>query len=289
MTAILDRRIHAFRPDLAARTLAGQVEAARFADPQPMRIVAASAPVRREPRPDAALDTEALAGELVQVYEREEGWAWAQLARDGYVGYIPDDALRPGQPAPTHRVAGLRTFVYPGPSIKLPPLTALSLGASVAVVESKGDFAVLSDGGHVFAAHLAPIDRHETDFVGVAERFLGVPYLWGGKTSLGLDCSALVQLALAAAGIAAPRDSDLQEKGLGEPVAFDEDLAGLQRGDLVFWKGHVGIMTDPETLLHATAFSMSVIREPLRPARDRILARNGGPITAIKRLAGAAQ
>lgn len=284
MTAILDRRIHAFRPDLAARALTGQVEASRFADPQAMRVVAASAPVRREPRPDAPLDTEALAGELVQVYEREEGWAWAQLAGDGYVGYIPDDALRPDQPAPTHRVADLRTFVYPGPSIKLPPLTWLSLGASVAVVESKGDFAVLADGGHVFAAHLAPLDEHETDFVAVAERFVGVPYLWGGKTSLGLDCSALVQLALAAAGIAAPRDSDLQEKGLGEPVAFDEDLAGLQRGDLVFWKGHVGIMTDPETLLHATAFSMSVIREPLRPARDRILVRNGGPITAIKRL-----
>ncbi|MCU4181471.1 C40 family peptidase [Bosea sp. BH3] len=284
MTAIPDRRITAFRPDLAARHLAGLVEAARFTDPQPMRVVAPSAPLRREPRPDAPLDTEALAGELVQVYESEEGWAWVQLAGDGYVGYLPDDALRPGVPAPTHRVAALRTFVYPGASIKLPPLAALSLGAAVAVVEMKGDFAVLGDGGHVFAAHLAPVDSHEADFVAVAERFLGVPYLWGGKTSLGLDCSGLTQLALSAAGIAAPRDSDMLEAGLGMPVPFDESLSGLKRGDLVFWKGHVGILTDPDTLLHASGHSMSVHREPLREARDRIRDKSFGAITSIKRL-----
>ena len=284
MTTIPDRRITAFRPDLAARHLAGLVEAARFADPQPMRVVAPSAPLRREPRPDAPLDTEALAGELVQVYESEEGWAWVQLAVDGYVGYLPDDALRPDQPTPTHRVAALRTFVYPGASIKLPPLAALSLSANIAVVEAKGDFAVLADGSHVFAKHLAPVDSQESDYVSVAERFLGVPYLWGGKTSLGVDCSGLAQLALAAAGIAAPRDSDMQEAKLGTAIAFDEDLAGLKRGDLIFWKGHVGILTDPDTLLHANGYTMTVHREPLRESRDRIRDKSFGAIISVKRL-----
>ncbi|MGO4406554.1 C40 family peptidase [Bosea sp. RAF48] len=281
---ILDRRIHAFRPDLAARHLAGQVEAARFADPQPMRVVVPSAPLRREPRPDAALDTEAIAGELVDVYESEEGWAWVQLAGDGYVGYLPDDALRPDQPLPTHRVAALRTFVYPGPSIKLPPLASLSLNAGVAVLEAKGDFAILADGGHIFLKHLVPADCFEADFVAVAERFLGVPYLWGGKTSLGLDCSGLTQLALAAAGVASPRDSDMLEAALGRAVSFDESLSGLERGDLIFWKGHVGILTDPDTLLHANGYTMTVHREPLREARDRILTKSFGAITSIKRL-----
>ncbi|WP_353185328.1 C40 family peptidase [Bosea sp. (in: a-proteobacteria)] len=285
MTAIPDRRITPFRPDLAAGHLRGQVEAPAFAEPRPMRVVAPSAPLRREPRPDAPLDTEALAGELVQVYERHEGWAWGQLAGDGYVGYLPDDALRADAPAPTHRVSALRTFIYPGPSIKSPPLAALSLAAGVTVAEETSEFAVLADGGHVFRKHLAPPDRFEPDFVAVAERFRGVPYLWGGKTSLGLDCSGLTQLALAAAGIASPRDSDMLEAALGAAVPFDDSLSGLKRGDLVFWKGHVGILTGPDTLLHANGYTMTVFSEPLREARDRILAKSFGAITSIRRLA----
>lgn len=285
MTAILDRRITPFRTDLAAGHLRGQVKAPTFVDPQPMRVITPSAPLRREPRPDAALDTEALSGELVQVYERHEGWAWGQLSGDGYVGYLPDDCLRADAPMPTHRVNALRTFLYPGPSIKLPPLAALSLNAGVAVVEQKGDFGVLADGGHVFLKHLAALDSFEPEFVAVAERFLGVPYLWGGKTSLGLDCSGLTQLALATAGIASPRDSDMLEAALGTAVAFDDSLSGLKRGDLVFWKGHVGILTDPDTLLHANGYTMTVFSEPLREARDRILTKSFGAITGIKRLA----
>jgi cell wall-associated NlpC family hydrolase len=281
---IPDRRITPFRPDLAARRLIGQVEARAFVEPEPARVVAASAPLRREPRPDAPLDTEALMGERVDVYERHEGWAWVQLAGDGYVGYLPDDALREDAPRPSHRVGALRTFVYPGPSMKLPPLESLSLGAEISVTGEAGEFLVLADGGHVFAGHVSPRDLFEPDFVSVAERFLHIPYLWGGKTSLGLDCSGLTQVSLAAAGIVSPRDSDMLEAAVGESVPVDESLDGLKRGDLVFWKGHVGILTDPDTLLHATAWTMRVMSEPLREARDRIRAKSFGAITSIKRL-----
>jgi hypothetical protein len=289
MNKTLDRRLTPARPDLAARHLEGLVEARAFVDPVAMRVSAPSAPLRREPRPDAPLDTEALCGEAVDVYERFEGWAWVQLRSDGYVGYVPDDALRDDALEPTHRVSALRTFVYPGPSMKLPPLAALSLGAGVTVSGESGDFVTISEfgryaTGYVFAAHVASLSAPAPDFVAVAEHFLNVPYLWGGKTSLGLDCSGLTQLALAAAGIASPRDSDMLEKAIGQPVSFDDSLSGLQRGDLVFWKGHVGILTDPETLLHATAYSMTVMSEPLRIARDRIQAKSFGAITSIRRL-----
>lgn len=284
MTLILDPRLTPARPDLAASHLRGQVEARSFVEPEPGWVIAPSVPLRREPRPDAPLDTEALRGEAVQVYERFEGWAWVQLGLDGYVGYLPDTALRTEAPTPTHRVSALRTFIYPGRSMKLPPLEALSIGARVAVTGAIDDFLILADGGYVIAAHLSPLDSAEPDFVAVAERFLHVPYLWGGKTSLGLDCSGLTQVSLAAAGIAAPRDTDLQEAALGQPVAFDDSLSGLQRGDLIFWKGHVGIMLDPETLLHATAYTMTVMQEPLREARDRITAKSFGAITSIRRL-----
>lgn len=284
MTVIPDRRLTPARADLAAEHLRGQVEARAFVAPQPMRVVASSAPLRREPRSDAALDTEVIAGEAVAVYESAEGWAWIQLATDGYVGYVPDEALRPDLPEPSHRVRALRTFVYPAASIKLAPLGVLSLNSAVSVAGQSGEFAVLADGGHVFAAHLVPLGSFEPDFVGVAERFLEVPYLWGGRTSLGLDCSGLTQLSLAAAGIAAPRDTDMQEAGIGRPVELDESLVGLARGDLIFWKGHVGIMSDAETLLHATAYSMTVMREPLRVARDRIRAKSFGEITSVRRL-----
>jgi cell wall-associated NlpC family hydrolase len=275
----LDRRLTPARADLAAASLRGQVEATRFVEGERRRVVQGAAPLRRSPSPQAALDTEALFGESVMVYEERDGWAWVQLERDSYVGYLPTDAL--GEPvAPTHRLAAPRSFAYPGASIKLPPVLALSLGARVAITAQKGDFAVSADGLHIYAAHLAPLEAAALDFVAVAERFLETPYLWGGRTSQGVDCSGLAQTALCEAGIPAPRDSDLQEAKLGAPVAFDASLAGLTRGDLVFWKGHVGIMRDGATLLHANGFHMRVASEPLRVARDR----TKEPISSIRRL-----
>jgi cell wall-associated NlpC family hydrolase len=200
------------------------------------------------------------------------------------VGYLPSDALGEPGPALTHKVTATRTFVYPGPSLKLPFVDFLTLNTKVTVTKIQGDYAELASGGFVFAAHLASPDTKEPDFVSVAERLLHVPYLWGGKTSLGTDCSGLAQTSLAAAGIAAPRDSDMQERQLGVSLEVREDLGGLQRGDLVFWKGHVGMMLDATRLLHATGFTMTVDIEPLAVAEARIRKVDHGPITSIKRL-----
>jgi hypothetical protein len=278
-----DRRVTPARPDLAAASLRGKVEAARYVEGWRRRVIDGVAPLRRAPSHEAPLETEALYGESVVVYEEHEGWAWGQLERDFYVGFIPASAL--GLPVvPTHRLAALRSFAYPGPSIKLPPVAALSLGARLAIKERQGDFGVTADGLHIYAPHLAPVDAREPDFVAIAERFLETPYLWGGRTSQGIDCSGLVQTALAEAGVAAPRDSDMMEAALGTPVAFDETLGDLRRGDFVFWKGHVGIMRDAETLLHANGWHMKVVSEPLRVARDRTNEKAYGPITSIRRL-----
>ena len=249
-----------------------------------MRVLESVAALRRHPAPDAPLDTEALHGETVTVYEMtDEGWAWGQIDRDGYVGWLPSGALIAGVRQPTHRVSVLRTFLYPGPSIKLPPVMALSLGSTVTVLREDGRFAI-TDQGAIVAGHLVPVGRHETDFVAVAERFVGVPYLWGGKTSLGLDCSGLAQLSLAAAGVAAPRDSDMQEACVGTSLPVGEAMQDLRRGDLLFWKGHVGIMQDRDRLLHANGHHMLVVSEPVAEACERIQAKDGGPVTSVRRL-----
>jgi cell wall-associated NlpC family hydrolase len=280
----LDPRLTPARPDLAARHLQGKVAAERFVDGKILEVVDAQAPLRRAPSPDAPLETEVLMGERVIVFETsEEGWAWGQIEADRYVGYLPANALAVPTQAPTHKVRALRTFIFPGPSIKLPPLAAPSLGARLAVVRRHERFAVTASGGYVPATHLCGLDDIEGDFVAVAERFLGVPYLWGGKTSLGLDCSGLVQVALAACGIAAPRDTDMQERALDVAVAADAAYANLRRGDLVFWKGHVAIVRDPETLVHANAFHMAVALEPIAAAIPRIRASDGDP-TGIRRI-----
>ena len=280
----LDPRINPVRPDLAAARLRGRVEAARFTDGEQKRVLAPAAPVRRHPARDAALDTEALMGERVTVYDSQGGFAWVQLEADGYVGYLPSDALGEIGVEPDQRVCALRTFVYPGPNLKLPPTGFLSLNAAVAVRAVEGDYAQLATGGFVHLAHLADRSHHEPDFVAVAERFVGTPYLWGGKTSLGLDCSGLVQIALAAAGIAAPRDSDMMARELGAPVETGPDLSGLRRGDLVCWGGHIGIMLDDRQLLHANGHAMATAVEPLRVAEERIRTKSYGPITGIRRL-----
>jgi cell wall-associated NlpC family hydrolase len=278
-----DPRITPARADLAAKHLEGKVKAARFVEGRVCEVIEPQAPLRREPRPDAPLETEALKGERVTIYDANgEGWAWGQLAAYGYVGGLPENALATAGAAPTHKVTALRTLAFPGPSIKLPPLEALPLGARLAIARIEDRMAVTQSGAYVPAAHLAPLGENESDFVTVAERFLGAPYLWGGKTALGLDCSGLVQVALTACGVSCPRDSDMQERALGAVVSADPST--LERGDLIFWRGHVAIVRSPDSLLHANAHHMAVAIEPITQAVVRV--RNAGSeITSIRRIA----
>lgn len=276
----LDPRLNPYRRDIAARHLQGQVEAAQFVDGVVQEVIEPIADVRREPAHEAALDTQALKGERVTVYETsEEGWAWGQLEADGYVGYLSANALGSAGPLPTHRVCVPRTFGFPGPDIKLPPMIALPMGAKLDIVREIERFALDGFNWHFPLSHVAPLSKRQPDFVAVAETLLNAPYLWGGKSSLGIDCSGLVQLALQAAGVPCPRDTYMQERALGQPKSLSE----LRRGDLIFWKGHVAIACDATTLIHANAHHMLVAKEPVAEAVTRIK-RTGSDITAVKRL-----
>lgn len=276
----LDPRLNPYRRDIAARHLQGQVEATQFVDGVMHEVIEPIADVRREPAHEAALDTQALKGERVTVYESsDEGWAWGQLESDGYVGYLSANALGPVGRLPTHRISVPRTFGFPGPDIKLPPMIALPMGARIDIAREIERFALDGFSWHYPLAHVSPLSQRAPDFVAVAEMFLNVPYLWGGKSSLGIDCSGLVQVALQAAGVTCPRDTYMQESALGQP----KSLAELRRGDLVFWKGHVGIACDATTLLHANAHHMMVVKEPVTDAVTRIK-RSGSDVTSIKPL-----
>lgn len=279
-----DPRLTPARPDLAAKHLEGKVQADRFVEGIEFEVFDPIAPVRRAPSHDAALDTEALKGERVTIYDRNaEGWAWGQLQSDGYVGWLPDSALVQPRSTPTHKVTALRTFAFPGPSIKLPPVESLPFGARVEIVKSDDSFAITGQRHYLPLHHVGLLDASEIDFVTVAERFVGTPYLWGGKSALGIDCSGLVQSALAAAGTSAPRDSNMQETALGNALPQSE-WREIKRGDLIFWKGHVAIVRDRDTIVHANAHHMATAIETTQGAIDRIKAA-GSAITSIRRLA----
>lgn len=271
MNALPDRRLNAYRPDLADEALRGTVEAPHYVSGTPARIAVPVASLRRRPDAAAGIDTQVLFGEGVRVLDRADGWAWVKADFDGYVGYVEDAALSAEGETPTHIVAVPRTFAYTGADLKTPAAFALSMGSRLTVVgdsETRGTrYLSLAGGQSVVAGHCLPIGEIAgNDYVAIATRFLEAPYLWGGRSGFGLDCSALVQLSMMMAGRTAPRDSDMQAAGLGTPVAREE----LRRGDLVFWKGHVAIMEDDATILHANGHTMSVAREGLDAAIERI-------------------
>jgi cell wall-associated NlpC family hydrolase len=257
------------------------VAAERYVDGTLMQCIRGKAWLRRGPAANAPVETEILFGEMFTAYEVRDGYAWGQARLDGYVGYVQADSLSSDVSPPTHRVTASSTFRFSEPNLKSAVLDTLPLNAVLAMGE--GAFAELAGGGFVFSGHVQPIDRALMGWVDVAERFVGVPYLWGGRSPLGFDCSGLVQAALLACGATALRDADMQEQSLGQVLGSGTDLQALRRGDLVFWNGHVGIMQSAERLLHANAFHMAVASEPLPVAVERIEAA-GQTVSSIRRI-----
>lgn len=291
MSEDLDPRLHPLRDDLAGAELTGRVERPRFAESQPAQVAVGTADLRRAPAADAMLVSQLFHGDEVRVYESADGWAWLQSAGDGYVGYARADALREDIEAATHWVRVPRSFVFPKPDEKAPPLDALPMTARVRVLSEGEAYSEVAWGpdddtgtgggsGWVPSRHLLATGETVEDFVATALAFLGMPYLWGGRTSLGLDCSGLVQVALAAAGIPALRDSDQQEASIGEPRPLD---APAVRGDLLYMPGHVAIALDAWRVVNANAHDMLTSIEPLEDLVARVRAESGTGVTTIRR------
>ncbi len=276
----LDRRVNAVRGDLADISLAGVLFAPHYAKAQPFHCAAASAFLRESGANEAPAVSQLLAGETFHVLDVTGKWAWGFCDHDGYVGYVEHAALAAGALAATHHVVARSAPLFASADIKSPVVAFLSAGARIAG-ETDGDF-VMTEQGAVHSRHVMPVGAYEADWVAAAEKQIGQPYVWGGRGDGGIDCSGLVQLALGQAGIKVPRDSDLQRESVGEPIDVE---ARLQRGDVVFFPGHVGIMVDESALLHANAYWMSTLVEPMADVIARLKPDHEKPVLARRRVA----
>lgn len=288
--ATLDPRLNPYRADLAAESLRGRIEAPRYIAGNPAQVVRGTADLRRAPGADQPLDTQLLSGEVVTVYDEAEGWAWVQNQSDRYVGYVESTTLSAAVVPVTHWISALRTFVFSAPDLKAPPHEALTFGGAVAAVREKDGFAEVRLGdpaggtglaGWVYGAHLTRVGHFAADPVETALRFLGAPYLWGGKGSLGLDCSGLVQVALTTAGIPCPRDTYMQADSCGAALPWSPGTKPA-RGDLLFSPDHVAIALDESSVVHANALAMAVNVESIGHLEAR-LRKEGAGFTGLRR------
>lgn len=296
-----DRRLAAYRDDLADIRLKDTVTAPVYRTGQIRQVIVPHAPLFKIPDARAMVETTLLFGEQVLVFDQENDFAWVQAIDDDYVGYVPTASLGPDH-VPTHRIAVPRTHLYPEPDLKTRPVMALGFGARLTISPhaspEKGFLQIDGGQGWVYRRHILPLPTLFSDHVALAERFLGIPYIWGGRDSAdGIDCSALVQMVLMACGIRFPRDSDMQRDGLWSrgdwgrcPLVCDDrlaesvpDITGLMRGDLVFFPGHVGIIHRPGYLLHANASHMAVAIDPLDHLLMPAIGRLPMNILAVRR------
>jgi len=284
MTVSRDRRTTPARPDLAADFLRDAVDAPRYASGNRRQVTADGVGLRFTPDRDARLESQLLFGETFTVYDEQDGWAWGQNEADDYVGYVPAATLSADVYQPDHQVAIRATQLYPEPDLKRPPLRTISMCSRLKVVDIADGFARIAGGEWVFAKHVVDLDYVMPDLIGTALKFLGTPYVWGGRSSVGLDCSALVQLVLHMAGIRAPRDSDQQAQiGSDVPMADRHDFSALEDGDLVFFPGHVGFFVHGWRFLHANAFDMQVSLHSFSEVLDRADAADAG-VSGVRRV-----
>ncbi len=274
-----DPRLTLRKGGMASLALEGRLEADTYRAPLAMQVSAPVASLRIAPEGDAEQADQLIFGEAFDLIAEADSFGWGQARRDGYVGYVLMEALSAPVLAPTHRVSALRTYAFSEPSIKSAIVGLYSLNGLVTIEAREGRFVKAARSGWFIDHHLSQIGQFADDPVAIAEQFLGAPYQWGGRESLGLDCSGLVQQAFYACGRACPRDTDMQQAAFSQEI----DPANLVRGDLVFWRGHVGLMRDASTLIHANAHHMMVASEPLDVAIDRIKAAGSGLPTAFRR------
>ncbi len=273
----MDRRLTPANARVAAAHLRGKVDAPVYVEGRSKVIAVPVADLLSAPH--GRRERQLLMGERVSVYEERAGWAFVQADKDGYVGYLLNEHLEERRPA-THWIVSRASHLYTEPDMKSHEWMCLSMGSQFRVIGETGGF-FETPLGYVPRPHMRPLDRQADDPVEVAERYLGVPYLWGGNSIWGIDCSGLVTAACYGCGISCPGDSDLQEAGLGRPLA---EAARLRRGDLLFWKGHVALVAGKGMLIHANAHHMSVTSEPIDLVMERIAAQGGGPVTSRRRL-----